>query len=183
MRWRRQPLVSLPPCRPRATSSSSRTIFPRQNLSGRQVVDLFAMIQSVSQLDDHAHAPPAPASPVPGRPPPPPCHRKPRLTAAAGRLQANDESAETSTKRSPPLGLAVQGVARLETGSPHRVTQHRPAVAAPPLLRVLGQTLHSRCGGTPARKPPDQGPRRTNGSGQSSPGRASNPRRTAEAGN
>ncbi len=41
-------------------------------------------------------------------------------------------------------------------------------MAAPPLPRVLGQTLRSRRGGTPSRKPPDQGSRRTNGSGQSS---------------
>src|SRR2546426_12383237 len=32
-----------------------------------------------------------------------------------------------------------------------------PAVAAPPLPRVLGQTLRSPRGGEPARKPPDQG--------------------------
>src|SRR5207249_3076084 len=53
-------------------------------------------------------------------------------------------------------------------GSRHRVTQHRPAVAAPPLPRVLGQSLRAPRGGPPARKPPDQGSRRTNGSGQSS---------------
>src|SRR3989454_12537254 len=57
----------------------------------------------------------------------------------------------------------VQAVGRLEASSRHRVTQHRPAVAAPPLPRVLGQTLRSPCSGTPARKPPIQGSRRTNG--------------------
>jgi hypothetical protein len=56
-------------------------------------------------------------------------------------------------------------------------------VAAPPLPRVLGQTLRSPRGGPPTRKPPAQGSRRTDGSGQSSVGRASNPWRTAEAGN
>src|SRR2546422_3138693 len=76
-----------------------------------------------------------------------------------------------------------RGVDRLEAGSRHRVTQHRPAVAAPPLPRVLGPTLRSPRGGTPARKPPGQGSRRPNGSGQSSLGRASNPWRTADAGN
>src|SRR5207253_5630551 len=56
-------------------------------------------------------------------------------------------------------------------------------MAAPPLPRVLGQTLRASRGGTPARKPPDPGSRRTNGSGQSSLGRASHPWRTAEARN
>jgi hypothetical protein len=66
--------------------------------------------------------------------------------------------------------LLLQGVDRLEAGSRHRVIQHRPAVAAPPLPRVLGQTLRLPRGGTPARKPADQGSRRMNGSVQSSLG-------------
>src|SRR5206468_5696356 len=33
------------------------------------------------------------------------------------------------------------GMGRLEAGSRHRVTQHRPAVAAAPLLRALDQAL------------------------------------------
>ena len=45
------------------------------------------------------------------------------------------------------------------------------------------QTLRSPRGGPPTRTPPDQGSRRTNGSGQSSLGRAANPWRTADAGN
>src|SRR6266516_1883614 len=79
--------------------------------------------------------------------------------------------------------VALSKVGRLEASSRHRVTQYRPAMAAPPLPRVLGRTLRSPRGGPPARKPPDPGSRRTNGSGQSSLGRASHPWRTAEARN
>src|SRR5207249_87619 len=61
-------------------------------------------------------------------------------------------------------------------------TQHRPAVAAAPLPRLLDQPLRSTPGGPPARQPPDQSTRLANGSGQSSVGRASNRWRIAEAG-
>src|SRR6267142_7155089 len=81
------------------------------------------------------------------------------------------------------LGRVVQGVGRLEASPRLCITQHRSAVAAPPLPRVLGPTLRSPRDGPPARKPPDQGSRRPNGSGQSSLGRAANPWRTADAGN
>src|SRR5438445_3554153 len=108
---------------------------------------------------------------------------EPCFAPPARRLQEDGEPAEVAQQRSAVLGRVVQGVGRLEASSRHRVTQHRPAVAAPPLPRVLGQTLRSPCSGTPARKPPIQSSRRTNGSSQSSLGRASNPWRTAEAGN
>ena len=39
--------------------------------------------------------------------------REPRLAAATGHLQSNDEAAETSMERPPPVDLAVQDVVRL----------------------------------------------------------------------
>ena len=133
----------------RAVPQARRTTCPSPKFRpSRQVIDLSALIRRRSRLNGHSPAPPA-------SPP---------------------EPAKVAQQRSTVLGRVVQGVGRLEAGSRHRVTQHRPAVAAPPLPRVLGQTLRSPRGGTPARKPPDQGSRRTNGSGQSSLGRASNPR-------
>ena len=88
---------------------------------------------------------------------------EPCFAPPARRLQEDGEPAEVAQQRSAVLGRVVQGVGRLEASSRHRVTQHRPAMAAPPLPRVLGQTLRASRGGTPARKPPDPGSRRTNG--------------------
>src|SRR5438093_4141047 len=154
----------------------------RQNSVRRQVIDLSALIRRRSRLNGHSPAPPASTPPDALRQPPSGRPGEPCFAPPARRLQ-EDEPAEVAPQRSAVLGRVVQGVGRLEASSRHRVTQHRPAVAAPPLPRVLGQTLRSPCGGTPARKPPIQGSRRTNGCGQSSLGRASNPWRTAEAGN
>src|SRR5436309_9253171 len=155
----------------------------RQNSVRRQVIDLSELIRRRSQLYGHSPAPPASTPPDALRRPPSGRPGEPCFAPPTRRLQEDGEPAEVAQQRSAVLGRVVQGVDRLEAGSRHRVTQHRPAVAAPPLPRVLGQTLRSPRGGTAARKPPDQGSRRPNGSGQSSLGRASNPWRTAEAGN
>ena len=140
----------------------------RQNSVRRQVIHLSALIRRRSRLNGHSPAPPASTPPDALRRPPSGRPGEPRFAPPARRLQEDGEPAEVAQQRSAVLGRVVQGVGRLEAGSRHRVTQHRPAVAAPPLPRVLGQTLRSPRGGTPARKPPDQGSRRTNGSGQSS---------------
>src|SRR2546425_3080481 len=150
--------------------------------SGGQVVDLSAVIRRHSQLDD----PPAPSASTPPGPlprPPPGRPGKPRLAPPTRSLQEDGEPAEVAQQRSALLGRPVEGVGRLEAGSRHRVAQHRPAVAAPPLRRLLDQTLRSPPCGTAARQPPDQNTRPTNGSGQSSLGRAPNPWRAAEARN
>src|SRR5258708_5667252 len=120
--------------------------------SGEQVLDLSALIRRQSEPDDHPPAPSAPTPPVLVRRPPPARPREPRLAAATGRLQADGEPAEASTERSAPLGLAVEGVGRLEAGSRHRVTQHRPALAAAPLLRALDQALRPAHRGPPTRQ-------------------------------
>src|SRR2546426_9223962 len=101
---------------------------------------------------DHA---PAPASTPPDALRRPPSGRpgEPCSTPPTRRLQEDGEPAEVAQQRSTVLGRVVQGVGRLEAGSRHRVTQHRPAVAAPPLPRVLGQTLRAPRGMPPARKP------------------------------
>src|SRR2546427_2569426 len=155
----------------------------RQNSVRRQVIDLSALIRRRSRLNGHSPAPPASTSPDALRRPPSGRPGEPCSTPPTRRLQEDGEPAEVAQQRSAVLGRVVQGVGRLEARSRPRVPQHRPAVAAPPLPRVLGRTLRSPRGGTPARKPPDPGSRRTNGSGQSSLGRASHPWRTAEAGN
>src|SRR6059036_2726847 len=68
----------------------------------------------------------------------PPCRLgEPGLAPPARRLQEDGVSAEDAQERPTLLGRAVEGVGRLEAGSRHRVTQHRPAVAAAPLLRAL----------------------------------------------
>src|SRR2546428_11855006 len=54
--------------------------------------------------------------------------------------------------RTSLLGRAVEGVGRLEASSRHRVTQHRPAVAAAPLLRALDQALRPAHRGPPTRQ-------------------------------
>jgi transposase-like protein len=66
--------------------------------SGEQMVDLSALIRRKSQPDDHPPAPSAPTPPVPVRRPPPAGPREPRLAATTGRLQADGEPAQASTK-------------------------------------------------------------------------------------
>src|SRR5437667_8867138 len=168
-----------------AVSANPLIRFPvlRQNSVRRQVIDLSALIRRRSRLNGHSPAPPASTPPAALRRPPSGRPGEPCFAPPARRLQEDGEPAEVAQQRSAVLGRVVQGVDRLEAGSRHRVTQHRPAVAAPPLPQVLGQTLRAPRGGPPARKPPDQGSRRTNGSDQSSLGRAANPWRTADAGN
>src|SRR5438876_439089 len=74
---------------------------------------------------------------------------KPGLAPPARRLQEDGDPAKGAQERPTLLGRAVEGVGRLESGSRHRVTQHRPAVAAAPLLRALDQALRP-----PHRRPP-----------------------------
>ena len=159
------------------------TTCPSPKLVRRQVIDLSALVGRRSRLNGHSPAPPASTPPDALRLPPSGRPGEPCVAPPTRRLQEDGEPAEVAQQRSTVLGRVVQGVGRLEASSRHRVTQHRSPVAAPPLPRVLGQTLRSHRGGTPTRKPPDQGSRRTIGSGQSSLGRASNPWRTAEARN
>jgi DNA invertase Pin-like site-specific DNA recombinase len=68
----------------------------RQNPAGAQVVDLSALIRPLSQLDDHAPAPPVSGTALPLRRPPPARPREPGLAAAGRRLQANGEPAPTT---------------------------------------------------------------------------------------
>src|SRR2546427_8125359 len=147
----------------------------RQNSVRRQVIDLSSLIRRRSRLNGHSPAPPASTPPDALRRPPSGRPGEPCFAPPARRLQEDGEPAEVAQQRSAVLGSVVQGVGRLEASSRHRVTQHGPAVAAPPLPRVLGQTLRSPCSGTPARKPPIQSSRRTNGSSQSYLGRPSHP--------
>src|SRR2546426_10944278 len=149
--------------------------------SGEQVVDLSALIRRESLPDDHHPAPLAPAPPIPVRRPPTACPREPRLATATGRLQADDEPAQTSTERSPPLGLAVQGVARLEASPRHRGSCHRAALAATPLSPPLGHALRAPLHGAPARRRRDPSSGQKNGRGQSPVGCSQNPRRTSQA--
>src|SRR6266705_3309121 len=65
-------------------------------LSGSQAVDLSALIQRQSQLDDHPPAPPASTPPVPLLRPPPARPGEPRLAPPARRLQENGDPAETT---------------------------------------------------------------------------------------
>src|SRR3989442_11660863 len=72
----------------------------------------------------------------------PPCRPgEPGLAPPARRLQEDGDPAKGAQERPTLLGRAVAGVGGLEAGARHRVTQHRPAVAAAPLLRALDQAL------------------------------------------
>src|SRR5712664_3887852 len=115
----------------------------RQNSVRRQVIDLSALIRRRSRLNGHSPAPPASTPPDALRRPPSGRPGEPCFAPPTRRLQEDGEPAEVAQQRSAVLGRVVQGVDRLEASSRHRVTQHRPAVAAPPLPRVLGQTLRS----------------------------------------
>src|SRR2546428_8653405 len=117
--------------------------------SGEQVVDLSALIRRESLPADPHTAPLARAPPIPVRRPPTACPRDPRLATATGLLQAADDPAQTSTERSPLLGRAVQGVARLEASPRHRGSCHRAALAATPLSPPLGHALRAPLDGAP----------------------------------
>ena len=101
--------------------------------SGGQVVDLSALIRTISELDDHPRAPPGSTPPVPLRRPPPARPGEPRLASAARRVQTIGASAQIAHDGSPLVGGAGQSLGRLEAGSGHRVARHGPAVAAPSL--------------------------------------------------
>src|SRR2546427_9450383 len=85
--------------------------------------------------------------------------------------------AATSTERSPPVGLAVQGVARLEAGPRHRRSIDRAELAAPPLSPPLGHALRTPFGGPPAHRRRDQHSGQKYGRDQSPAGGSQNPRR------
>src|SRR6266850_5640991 len=154
----------------------------RQNSVRRQVIDLSELIRRRSRLNGYSPAPPASTPPDAVRRSPSGRPGEPCFAPPTRRLQEDGEPAEVAQQRSAVLGRVVQGVGRLEASPRLCITQHRSAVAAPPLPRVLGPTLRSPRGGTPARKLPDQGSRRTNGSGQSSLGRPENSRGTSPVG-
>src|SRR2546427_5960364 len=124
----------------------------RQNSVRRQVIDLAGLIQRKFRFDGHPPAPPASTASPPLRRSSPCRLGEPGLTPPARRLQENADPAEGAQERPTLLGRAVEGVGRLEAGSRHRVTQHRPAVAAAPLLRALDQALRPPHRGPPTRQ-------------------------------
>src|SRR2546428_570162 len=124
----------------------------RQNSVRRQVIDLAGLIQRKFRLDGHYLAPPASTASPPLRRSPPCRPGEPGLAPPARRLQENGAPAEGAQERPTLLGRAVEGVGGLEAGSRHRVTQHRPAVAAASLLRALDQALRPAHRGPPTRQ-------------------------------
>src|SRR2546428_3087637 len=116
-----------------------------------QVIDLAGLIQRKFRLDGHPPAPPASTAFPPLRRSPPCRPGEPGLSPPARRLQEDADPAEGAQERPTLPGRAVEGVGRLEAGSRHRVTQHRPAVAAAPLLRALDQALRPAHRGPPTR--------------------------------
>src|SRR5712692_8401371 len=120
--------------------------------AGGQVVDVWALTPTQSQLDHHSPAPPASTPPLPFRRSPPCRPGEPGLAPPARRLQEDGDPAKGAQERPTLLGRAVEDVGRLEAGSRHRVTQHRPAVAAAPLLRALDQALRPAHRGPPTRQ-------------------------------
>jgi hypothetical protein len=124
----------------------------RQNSVRRQVIDLVRLIQRKFRLDGHPPAPPAATASPPLRRSPPGRPGEPGLVPPARRLQEHGGPAKGAQERPTLLVRAVEGVGRLEAGSRHRVTQHRPAVAAAPLLRALDQALRPAHRGPPTRQ-------------------------------
>src|SRR5882724_5351763 len=106
----------------------------RQNSIRCQVIDLAGLIQRKFRPYGHPLAPPAPTASPPLRRSPPCRPGEPGLAPPARRLQEHGDPAKGAQERPTLLGRAVAGVGGLEAGSRHRVTQHRPAVAAAPLL-------------------------------------------------
>src|SRR5467141_867809 len=121
----------------------------RQNSIRRQVIDLAGLIQRKFRPYGHPLAPPASTASPPLRRPPPCRPGEPGLAPPARRLQEDGDPAEDAQEGPTLLGRAVEGVGGLEAGSRHRVTQHRPAVAATPLLRALDQALRPAPRGPP----------------------------------
>src|SRR5439155_27156295 len=124
---------------------------------------LSALIRRQSRLDDHPPAPPDSTPPVLVRRPPPARPREPCLAPAARRVQEDGVPPEAPRQRSVLLGLALQGVDRLEDGSRDRGSSHRAAVAAPAFPRILDEALPPAQRGPAARPRRDQGPGRQNG--------------------
>src|SRR5438445_13051023 len=127
-------------------------------------------------------APPASTASPPLRRSPPCRPGEPRLAPPARPLQEDGAPAEGAQEPPTLLGRAVEDVGGLEAGSRHRVTQHRPAVAAAPLLRALDQALRRAHRGPPTPHCRDQGSRHTDGCGQSVVGRPENSRGTSPVG-
>src|SRR5437870_7764081 len=145
----------------------------RQNSVRRQVIDLSAPVARRSRLNGHSPAPPASTSPDALRRPPSGRPGEPCFAPPTRRLQEDGEPAEVAQQRSTVLGRVVQV---LDDTMTRACLQPAPSCGG-------SAAASASIGGPPARKPPDQGSRRTNGSGQSSLGRAANPWRTADAGN
>jgi len=157
-------------------STGSLSPVLRQNSVGRQVIDLAGLIQRKFRLDGHPPAPPASTASPPLRRSSPCRLGEPGLTPPARRLQEDADPAEGAQERPTLLGRAVEGVGRLEAGSRHRVTQHRPAVAAAPLLRALDGALRAASAGPSADQRRDRRPHQKNGRNESLTGCAENPR-------
>ena len=126
--------------------------------------------------------PPAPILPVPLRRPPPAGFGEPRLAPPARRVQENGPSAQAAPDGSPLVGLAGQGVDRVEGGPRDRDPRDCPPVAAAPFPRTLDQAFGAASRGPPARQRRDPSSGLTHGCGESLVGCPSNPRRTVEAG-
>src|SRR5258708_2612999 len=105
----------------------------RQNFARGQVGELSALIRRRSQLDDHPPAPLASTPPDPLRRPPPGRSGEPRLAPATRRLHENGDPAQAACDGSPLLGVASQGLGRVEAISRDRYPRHCAAVAAAPL--------------------------------------------------
>ncbi len=101
--------------------------------------------------------------------------------AARPELRVHPGKVRLSHDRSPLLGLAGQGLGRVEAASPDRDPRHRPPMAAAPLPRALDHALRPASGWPSADQRRDRRPRQKNGRDESLVGRPPNPWRTHEA--
>ena len=112
----------------------------------------------LTQHRGRIEAPPAPTPPVLVRRRPPARARESRLAAATGRLQADDESAETSMERSPPLDLAARR--RRDPSSGQKYGRAHRGRQAPARHRDLPDPALHRHAARVGRFPPPAPPRR-----------------------
>ena len=131
-----------------------------KTVSGSQVVDLSTLIRRQIRPDDHLLTPPASSLPLSLRWPPPARPREPSLAPAARRVQENDDPAQASQDRSPLLGLAGQGLGRVEAAPRDRDPRHRCAL--PPRRPAPHPRAHSLTI-DPAAQPDVSGPKGDHG--------------------
>ena len=105
--------------------------------------------------------------------------REPGPAPAARRLQTSGSPAKAPSGRPPVLDQPSQTLDRLAGGAGHRLTRHRPALAAATLPRLLDPALASVTRRPPTCQHRGRHARQNDGHGESPVGSAAHPRHTS----